>query len=247
MNMFWMTPAGSSVRGHRILRTTAVALFLSAATVSVSVATAVPAAANLLINGSAETGDIVPWVATANGVGINDADAAAGILSVSIAQDNKPLSAFDGERFFSFSESGANAEGNQFIMTQTGTLTGGTSLLTLSGVYASEFEDFGTAQLSVFDASSALLAETSITNLNNALDLNNDFTWTAFSLGLPVVPQAASWKVTLTGELVTGGSINLYWDDLSLAAQSVPEPGSLALVVSGLAGLGIFRRRRLRA
>ena len=241
MNMFWMTPAGSSVRGHRILRTTAVALFLSAATVSVSVATAVPAAANLLINGSAETGDIVPWVATANGVGINDADAAAGILSVSIAQDNKPLSAFDGERFFSFSESGANAEGNQFIMTQTGTLTGGTSLLTLSGVYASEFEDFGTAQLSVFDASSALLAETSITNLNNVLLKQSE------AQMLPVVPQAASWKVTLTGELVTGGSINLYWDDLSLAAQSVPEPGSLALVVSGLAGLGIFRRRRLRA
>jgi len=165
MYVFRAISGPTFLRGRQVSsvneRQSAMTNFLGKVTLIRRVAATTTAFANLLVDGSAETGDIVPWVATANGSGLTDADAADAIRSVDIAQDAKPLSAFDGTRLFSFSESGANDAGNRFIMTRTGALSGGAAVLTLGGVFATEFEDFGTAALGFHDAASALLAEIS--------------------------------------------------------------------------------------
>lgn len=218
------------------------ALLLALTVSSLFVFPLTSAHATLLTNGSAENGQISPWIPTANGSGINDSDAANAIRAVKVAQDNKPLNSIDGNWFFSFSEVGASNTGNQFMMSQTGVLPTNATLLSLSGHFANEYDDFGTVSLFAYDSTNHVLAEVSIGNLKNNQN-GDDFHWTMFSTDLALPAAAIFWGVKLTGELVTGGSINVYWDNLSLTYQSVPEPGTMALLVIGFVSAAITRRR----
>ena len=49
-----------------------------------------------------------------------------------------------------------------------------------------------------------------------------------------------------SGIIVVGGGSGAAFDAASVATVSNPEPGSLALFGSGLAGLALMRRRRAR-
>ena len=165
--------------------------------------------AELLINGDAEQGDTSGW---------NNLYPLA-IKAVEVAQADKPLAPFDGDYFFSFSEVRIGPD-NSVSMSQRGFLTDDAKSIRLTGYFATEFQDFGEATISIYDSSDNVLTTGTGPLFNDPVD----FIWTPFEISLPVPANATYWQVELKGTVNYGGHANVYWDNISLTSISVPEP-----------------------
>lgn len=77
----------------------------------------------------------------------------------------------------------------------------------------------------------------------------NMSTWSLISFQLPAIPvgtQALFLEMnTAVGPLLDGRSDAVYIDDITVTGltAAVPEPGTYALMLAGLAGVGLLRRR----
>jgi len=171
-------------------------------------------AASLLKNGDAEDPTMAGWqpnLTGSNGV----------ILSVTLQnQTLATVHPWRGLRFFSFGAKGGLPLGSMGSLSQTGTngLDGG--VLNLRGMIQTEpygaAWDSGEAMLSLLDGSSNILATASSGPLTTL-----DTEWKSFQVTLPVVGNAARWRVELRGTLHTGTAINVFYDAIEL--ESVRE------------------------
>lgn len=120
-----------------------------------------------------------------------------------------------------------------------------------------------TFDLTGYDASTAKITGWWGVDNSATISLNNDLTSIALAFGKPSFNALNSFTIgdgfvagmnTLSVNLTNGypdltrtdiGPLALRFDMLELTATKVPEPGTLALLGLGLAGLGFARRRKL--
>ena len=80
-------------------------------------------------------------------------------------------------------------------------------------------------------------------------DKVNANTYTNISFSYFISPSGAPGGVTLQLGATTGGATGsmatMYYDNVSI--QAVPEPGTYALMLAGLAGVGVLAKRRRQA
>jgi hypothetical protein len=190
------------------------------------------AQAEPLVNGGAEAGDLTGWSAAAS-VGAT--------TRVNHQAYGPVIYPYSGEYFFAF------GSGSFAFMSQTGPLGLTTPALKLSGYYQTEMyggqNDFGEASLSFLDVSDQPLISASTGHL---VWMDSSGSWKPFELRLEVPLNAAKWQVELQGTKVLGSYINVFYDNVSLAA--VPEPSSVSLLGLGIVCLlGSAWRGRQRA
>jgi hypothetical protein len=174
-----------------------------------------------VINGGAETGDLTGWSATGPQI-------AAVTEQV---QSTGTVYPHTGSYFFTC----ADAAGQAVAMTQSGTLTvaEGTELR-LAGYVQTEGGaggDVGTATLRLFDAGDQLVAVATSEPL-----ISDGAQWQPFAVDLevPVAAGAQRWEIELSGTLVFGSFINVFYDAITLAEVPVATP-DLAAAGGGLA------------
>ncbi|MBI2411760.1 MAG: PEP-CTERM sorting domain-containing protein [Deltaproteobacteria bacterium] len=116
------------------------------------------------------------------------------------------------------------------------TVTATGSPVDLTGAW---FQGWGAGDIAVWDTATSVTVEgflgaTSVGTASMSLSPSS-FSYLSFNFGSPV----DSFTVTSSGE-------GHWWlmDDLSYNAASVPEPSTLILLGSGMAGLGLMRLRR---
>ena len=182
-----------------------------------------PASAqNLLTNGDAETGVLVPWSAQ-----LTHAEVVASQLQSAGTVLPQACSFF-----FTM----AGTPGASEVISQSGTsgLFAGASM-TLSGFVSTEDlsgDDYGVATLVFLNSVGGVVGTTSTEQLTTS---NN--VWAPFELSATAPSTAASWRVDLAGTLEIGSFTNVFWDEVSLTASSptpVPSVGGIgALLLVG--------------
>ena len=116
-------------------------------------------------------------------------------------------------------------------------------------------QDVGTSSSALYELIFAFSARPNIPETSNGIDIFwdgslldsitasglglSDTSWTVFSYLVTATTDLSVLEFRATG---TSDSLGGYLDGVSLVA--VPEPGTLALLGIGLAGLGLTRRRR---
>ena len=186
---------------------------------------AVPSTAQL-VNGDAETGSLAPWTPDLSGASSGNSSIIKSVTTQ--VQTAPPVFPSAGARFFSFATQVAGPAGAFVSMRQTAPLTSPPPVLALTGRIQTEFGDFGDVLLEILDAGGAVISSATVE------DLVSDLTWSGFFVDVDVPAAAAQCRVTLTGTVVTGMAVNVFWDELTLGAS----PWSL--VGPGLAGtLGV--------
>ena len=182
---------------------------------------AVPGAAQL-VNGGAETGSLAPWTPDLSGASSGNSAIIKAVTTQ--VQTAPPVFPAVGARFFSFATQVAGPAGASVSMQQTVALSAPPQVLALTGRIQTEFGDFGEVLLEILDAGGGVLTSA------DSGHLVSDLLWSGVFVQVDVPASAASCRVTLTGTVVTGMAVNVFWDELALGAS----PWSL--VGPGLAG-----------
>ncbi|MBN1457486.1 MAG: PEP-CTERM sorting domain-containing protein [Sedimentisphaerales bacterium] len=182
------------------------------------------ALANLLVNGGAEEASTAGWeVSNTNVIG-----------SVTVGtQGVGNLYPHSGNRLFAFDLKAASYA----QMWQTGTDGLDGPALSLSGCISTADragDDYGVATLTIFDDLGLPLDSTQSEYLTSP-----SLVWEPWSLSLAVPTGAASWEVRLSGTLVYGSYINVFYDDISLV--TAPEPATLIMLATG----GLLLRKKI--
>ena len=172
-----------------------------------------------LQNGGAESGDEVPWESQRT-FAVESQRESAGTVTP-----------YNGSYFFSM----ATEQGSFSSLSQTNSLSLGTQWLFLDGAIQTEnldSDDFGTAILSVFDATNALVASATNTFLSSL-----SLIWNRFEVALEVPSNGVSWRVDLTGTLVYGSYVNVFYDDIKLyeSRSSILQKPPMAIPEGGIA------------
>lgn len=121
---------------------------------------------------------------------------------------------------------------------QTLNLAAGTYQLSFS--YANNPFSTSTASATVADLTVALNGAI-LHNTSTRSDLN----WTPYTLIFTVAPDAAGLSALSFTETVGNNGGGVFLDNVSVTAV-VPEPATWTLLLAGLAGLGVWARRRRR-
>jgi hypothetical protein len=179
---------------------------------------------------------------------------------VTIDFDAIPVSG--AQAFTSGSEDGFTLTGADALISSLGSLVGppfsnpnfilangGNFLLTLVESDASAFEFLGLDGANATPGSSATI---NVLGYEGAKLVGTD-TFTAGSAGRTFNASALSGlaltRVEITGSYENGPGIEAYVDNIRLETDAtisaVPEPGTLALLGLGVAGIGAMRRRKL--
>jgi hypothetical protein len=154
-----------------------------------------------LVNGDAEATELEGWVASGPEIG-------------AVAEQSQQLDTVyphGGESFFSFAvEASSDA-----TLQQSGTscLVPGSTLV-LSGYVQTEDnteDDFGAATLNIRDASDSIVASNTTTDLVTEVGV-----WQSFRVELAVPEVSSSWEVVLSGTLVFGSYVNVFYDSVQL-------------------------------
>ncbi len=156
---------------------------------------------NLLVNGDAESGSTSGWSTSSSAV-------VEALQSAS--QSTGTVEEFEGDWFFSLESYPASFA----YLTQAGTSGLESWGLTLAGMVQTEDlagDDYGTATLRIYGDAGVVLTEVSTPHL-----VTPNFTWLPFEVSVHVPAAAQSWEVTLSGTLVFGDHVNVFYDWVSL-------------------------------
>jgi len=206
--------------------------------VAALVLSAVPAmGANAIVNGDMETGTAnSPFVANwlVNGV-------AGGTTNTYVHDSTSPHGGTFDEMFTSSSQ-GGGGNAALFQITPAGSVAP-SSAFTLS--FWAKLNPVGPSgvgfySVQYFDSSNGLLGGT-----GSQLITGNASTYTLNTVPLTTPANADHAQVEFDAVVgaITGSSMTVQLDDVSFAAQSVPEPMSLGLLSLGAIALGGRRRR----
>ena len=156
----------------------------------------------LLVNGGAESGDLSGWVATGPVQSVTSVRETAGTVLP-----------FDGSNFFAFTEAPANSAS----LIQQGPFDFNLDKLKLTGWIQTELNDEGVAELSLLNSQGQVVdfVRTDVLNTPNLI-------WEPFNLEIDVPNQAETWEVQLSGTLRSGSFVNVFWDNIILAANAEP-------------------------
>jgi hypothetical protein len=201
---------------------------------------AVPALADLMTNGGAESGDLSGWT-------IDISAATSGKMNIIAATTSQSQSTGTvlpkaGNYFFTFANEATGATSGSGItisMSQTGTSGLGYGVLSLDGWVQTETyqsaNDDGEAVLALYgDAGETSVVATASTGL-----LASHGLWSPFSVSVINPGGVDHWKVTLLGTVNSTTYTNVFYDDV----QVVPVPGAVLLGILGLGAVGLKLRK----
>lgn len=195
---------------------------LCAAAIAVS-AIASGAQANLLVNGSFETGDLTGWTSN-TGFGLNPFGTAYG-------------AGMDGTYWHWLSGNEQNITTSQIVSLAAGTYD-------LTFIMASEFTPGDSLRVSVDGGAGTLFSAPAY----NPGGFNGGY-WTNWvSQSYSFTATAGTHTITFDTVGLNAGSFDVGLDKVSLdAAGGVPEPATWGLMMVGLGGIGAVLRRRRAA
>ena len=196
----------------------------------------VPASADLMTNGGAESGDLTGWT-------VDLSSATSGNTNIIAAttqqlQSGPTVFPYSGSYFFTFANEATAAAANSGItisMSQTGSSGLGYPILTLQGWVQTEGADDGEAVLTFYGDA----GETSVLGTGNTGVLNSHLAWSPFSISATTPGGVDHWKVTLLGTVNASTYANVFYDDVQL----VPVPGAVLLGILGLSAVGVKLRK----
>ncbi len=202
---------------------------------------ALPASADLVSNGGAETGDLSGWTVDLTGASSGNTNIIAAVTSQ--AQSTGTVLPHAGDYFFTFANQAVAQVSNSGLtisMSQTGTSGLALPVLTLQGWIQTEFykgaDDTGEAVIALYgDAAETVLLGQASTGV-----LASHAAWSPFSASLANPGGADHWKVTLFGTENVNTYANVFYDDVQL----VPVPGAVLLGMLGLSVAGVKLRKR---
>jgi len=205
----------------------------------------VPASADFMTNGGAETGDLTGWTVDISGATSGNTDMIEAVTSQ--PQSTGTVLPYAGDYFFTFANSSTRTSADRtggiprtISMSQTGTSGLGSAVLTLDGWVQTEsyqgLNDDGEAVLTLYGDA----AETSIVDTVSTGLLSSHGAWSLFSVSLANPGGVDHWKVTLLGTVNSTTYANTFYDDVSL----VPIPGAVLLGMLGLSVVGVKLRKR---
>ena len=157
---------------------------------------------NWLVNGNAETGDLSGWTGNATGI----------VSAMQSGQESAgTVYPYEADWMFSF----ITAAGGGDSILQSGELPAVSHPIHLAGWFQTEDlgteQDFGEALLRVYDAEGVQLDVQSTSALTSP-----SLTWVPLEVMMERPEGAVTWELELTGTLVYGSWVNVFFDAMTL-------------------------------